>query len=873
MKKSSVLDSKVKVSYIGGKSVTPSSREETKHRKSASKVSAGTRSVIRKVQKSETRSSTNVMSNECIGAAISERAKTVKEIDAITGALVKNCVLARLTDEDRYAIIEKMLFIAVEAGKVIYEVDNTPTYFYIVHAGNIAELSNGEKIAELQRGDSFGELALINRSPRKTTVRAISRSQLWALDRESFNQALERVNRTTYEENFAFVSSVPLFQMLTKNEIDVLLSSMTELKYIVGQKIIKEGDSGDLFYVIKDGTVLCTQGGVELRHMHKGEFFGEQALLYNSPRTATVTAVEKVVRCLALGRDVLVSAIGDHLNNVIYRNSVKVAFTRSQVFSFLTQEQADLVSNNCKFQEFEPGEVVIPADSPAGESVWFILKGTIASSTDRVDSLTTFGDNALIAETTDTYPEYTAAVPNTYVAFITRNSIEELVNCSITKLISKNEAMTALRNVELYHSLSPSKFSALTSLLVVESFEAGEVVFQVGTPAESFYIIKSGSVNALVNDTVVRTMPALSYFGERAMLQREPRTATVVANEKTECWVLKREDFFSVIDDHITKILLKKIDLQDDQVSLNDLQMIRSLGSGMFGKVYLTQHRTKRVRYALKVVEKARVLKLDTWEGLLLERDILLQLDHIFVMKLVKTIKDEAYVYFLMEYVPGMDFFDVIRQLGILSDQDARFYISCLLLTLEYLQEKKVIYRDLKPENIIIDEDGYPKLIDFGTAKVVEGRTYTIIGTPHYMAPEVIAGKGYNHSADLWSLGVILYELLCGGLPFGENDEDPYEVYQKILTERLKYPSFIGAKLKCKTLIDTLCNRNPALRSGGRVQRLKSHAWFATVNWVSPSQEDLLVKKVDTPFLPDVRAPSEPMSQQAVRILIDVRLK
>jgi len=98
-----------------------------------------------------------------------------------------------------------------------------------------------------------------------------------------------------------------------------------------------------------------------------------------------------------------------------------------------------------------------------------------------------------------------------------------------------------------------------------------------------------------------------------------------------------------------------------------------------------------------------------------------------------------------------------------------------------HLHERNIVYRDLKPENVMVDEMGYPKLIDFGTAKTVTTRTYTIVGTPHYMAPELIIGKGYGLNVDFWSLGIMLYEFICGGVPFGEEEEDPYTIYEIIL--------------------------------------------------------------------------------------------
>jgi cGMP-dependent protein kinase len=862
MRNSSVIDSHINFT-------TPSKLLEESKNREADSISR--RSFERRSQKEITRSSILSIQNECLGAEIVERAKTAKEISQIEAALDQNFVLARLSDEGRQAVIEKMLLVTVSAGKVVFEANNAPTYLYIVNSGTLAELSRGEKVGEFRTGDSFGELALISRTHRKTTVRAVVKSKLWALSRELFNLALESVNKTAYEENFAFVSSVPLFEMLSKDDLDVLLSSMTELCYIAGQYIVKQGEEGDLFYVIKEGSVVCTEGTLDLRHMTKGEFFGEQALLYNSPRTATVKAIGPVVKCLVVSREVLMKAMGDQLSNVIYQNSIKVAFARSEVLSYMTEEQADVVSKLCTIQEFPKGAVVIPANTPVGSVIWIILKGSIVSDLLKAESLSTIGDTALTSEITgQSFPEHRAEGRENFIATISRRTIEEAVNCNLVSLITKNTAMTALRNVELLYSLSEAKFAALTSLLTIECFTKDAAIVQEATPADSFYIIKTGSAKVLVNGQVVRTMDALGYFGERAMLQQELRSATVVAQEDTECWVLTRDHFFSVVDDQIIKVLLKKISLQDERVRLEDLEMVRCLGGGMFGKVYLTLHKTKRVMYALKAVEKSRVICLNFWQSLLLEREVLLKLDHNFVMKLVKTMKDDKFDYFLMEYVPGLDFFDVLRQLGLVKEVDAQFYCGCLLMILEYLQEKQIVYRDLKPENIMIDEEGYPKLIDFGTAKIVEGRTFTILGTPHYMAPEVISGKGYSHAADLWSLGVILYEMVCGGVPYGESSSDPYIVYQKVVSDRLTYPSTLPMKFKGKPLIETLLNRNPAMRAGGRAQRVRSHAWFASVVWVKPKQEDLLMKRIQPPYLPKSSPWPKSKSSEFVRVEIEV---
>ena len=169
-----------------------------------------------------------------------------------------------------------------------------------------------------------------------------------------------------------------------------------------------------------------------------------------------------------------------------------------------------------------------------------------------------------------------------------------------------------------------------------------------------------------------------------------------------------------------------------------------------------------------------------------------------------------------------------------------------MLLAVEYLHKKKIVYRDIKPENIMIDEKGYLILIDMGTAKVLKAdggssKTFTILGTPHYMAPEILKSKGYGMNVDLWSIGrqwsagVTLYEFMCGLVPFGEECEDPYEVYQLIVSNTgVIYPKYFDPVTNkyAKTMIEQLLNKTPEARLGGSYAALKAHKWFEKFDWV-----------------------------------------
>ena len=131
----------------------------------------------------------------------------------------------------------------------------------------------------------------------------------------------------------------------------------------------------------------------------------------------------------------------------------------------------------------------------------------------------------------------------------------------------------------------------------------------------------------------------------------------------------------------------------------------------------------------------------------------------------------------------------------------------------------------------MVDSKGYMKMINLSTAKIIRtennqmSKTFTIIGTPHYMAPDIILGKGYNNLVDLWSLGVCLYEFLCGVLPFGDSAEGPYDIYEEIMQSELKFPEFLSDK-KAKKIMEQLLSHNPEHRHGGSFANLKAHPWF-----------------------------------------------
>ncbi|RKO87241.1 kinase-like domain-containing protein, partial [Blyttiomyces helicus] len=195
---------------------------------------------------------------------------------------------------------------------------------------------------------------------------------------------------------------------------------------------------------------------------------------------------------------------------------------------------------------------------------------------------------------------------------------------------------------------------------------------------------------------------------------------------------------------------------------LDDFDILNTLGTGSFGRVHLVKQRKTGKHYAMKVLRKSEIVKLKQVEHTLNEKHILEKLDFPFLVSLLGTFQDSTNVYFILEYVQGGELFTYLRKSGRFSNNIARFYAAEVVMAFEYLHASDIVYRDLKPENLLIDHKGHIKITDFGFAKQVADVTWTLCGTPDYLAPEIIQSKGYGRAVDWWALGVLIYEVGCG---------------------------------------------------------------------------------------------------------------
>jgi len=287
--------------------------------------------------------------------------------------------------------------------------------------------------------------------------------------------------------------------------------------------------------------------------------------------------------------------------------------------------------------------------------------------------------------------------------------------------------------------------------------------------------------------------------------------------------------------------------------TMKDFEIVKALGDGSMGSVRMVKlaHGRSTARYALKIIDKRHVVMTRQVARVMQEKQLLGLVNHPFVVKLAGTFQDDARLFLLMELAGGGDLYSALGS-GKFDDACANFFAAEITLAIGHLHSLDIAYRDLKPENVAIDSLGHAKIIDFGLAKVVEARTYTVCGTSEYMAPEVLTHVGHGSCVDWWALGILIFEMLSFRFPF--TGRTAAEIHKSVVFSDPRCPPYFGSATK--GIVYLLLIKDQTLRlgsgadGGGRVQR---HPWFSPVDW-----DDLLRRRCTSPFTPNASGDAGP---------------
>lgn len=648
---------------------------------------------------------------------------------------------------------------------------------------------------------------------------------------------------------------------------------------------------------------------LELCELKKGDYFGEAALRTNSKRAATITAKTDTL-CLTLNRQKFSELFGEKVLKIQFAKRVGVSaevynnkemkqpsapnnanrakteeektkilevLRKNMLFKNLDIAQCKNVVNEMWFLEVEAGTAVI-RQGDLGDYFYVVHEGEFDIFLNQPNGakpkqVATYGEGTSFGELALMYHAPRAATvtanrPSKLWA-VDRITYRRILTAASRAKHSEYESF--LVKIDAFSALNAAERSQIAEALEECLYPAGRDIVREGDEGDTFFILRKGEVVVKkliegVQQEVMRYKPG-EYFGERALIRSEPRAATCTALVDSECLCLNRnafthllgplEDIFAERDERYSVMnqsggsprIEKKQERKMPTKSwkLSDFTVVGTLGRGSFGHVQLVKDQSGKT-YALKSVNKAQVVRLQQIEHIMNEKRVMAMLEHPFLVTFYGSFKDKNNLYFLLEPVLGGELFSVLRAKTFFDEATAKFFAGCVVLAFEYMHSENIIYRDLKPENLLLDADGYLKITDFGFAKFIkDSQTWTLCGTPDYLAPEVVSGQGHSFGVDWWTLGILIYEMLASYPPF--YDEDPMKTYAKIMHGQLVFPMHFTKN--SVDLIRRLLHHRATKRLGvlkGGAKLIIEHSWFKGFDW-----DGLLRKRLTAPIIQNVR--------------------
>jgi cGMP-dependent protein kinase len=771
---------------------------------------------------------------DCLTSEILKKSPSPEELSELQQTLRSHFLFKDLEDTTLKEIIMQMNYYLVQKNEFIFKQADPGFNFFIIASGSVEIIVNQKHVKFMERGDCFGELALIHNSGRRATAKAANRTRLWGLGRDVFKETISESIRLKYKENEEFLQSLEVFKALPRAKLEILLASAITESFEENERIFMTGDLNSIMYIVKTGKVNIMKGTEKINTLGKGEYFGEISMIYNVLRNASAFAASKC-KILCFTENTLIKVFGSRLQGFLYFNAIRIAFARDFVLKELTNLQVTRLLPLFSTENFEGRFKIYPS-----KFIYLVLWGQVSE----VDSSVIYKVFDTIKSQEFLNDDLSLNSSECILCKISRNDLEKELASPLQNTLESNRVLKNMSKILFLTYIPENKLEELSRMVEIRTFEENELVFQEGNDADYFYIVKSGSIQIEKNGLTLTSLKKDDYFGERAFLFNEKRAASARSLEKSECWVIKKEVFLSLLNEKFLFYLKQKIAMQEKDAELKDLKILKKIGEGNFSEIFIVLNQKNNLNYSLKTIKKQDIDRYDLLERLKREKKIHLDCSFPFISTLIKTLTDKENVYFLSEYLQGPSLSNHLESKTALTMKQAKFFASAILLSLEYLHNSSIVHREITPESFIIDAFGYPVMADLSNAKKIENRTFTILGNPFYIAPEVIIGLGYSFSADLWSLGITIFELLFGVVPFGYGKEDPYEIYQIILNDSHKYPIFIKESQKPSGIIEKLLSKDPTER--GTADDIKRHEWFLGVDW-----DDLIGRNSIAEFIPE----------------------
>eukprot|EP01082_Thalassiosira_pseudonana_P008222 g7612.t1 g7612 contig24:1057816-1061203(-) len=663
-----------------------------------------------------------------------------------------------------------------------------------------------------------------------------------------------------------------VFNTLDENELETLVNAFEGFECAEGEALISQGETGGHFYILRKGTVVFIVDGEEVGRAVPGNSFGELALLYNAPRAATCKAVDGKAGLWRVDQVTFRKLLAAH--TIQNDNQTKDVLRKVPFLNDLDDEFINRISDALTTVYYDAGDVIFNRGSEG--SVFYVIREGKVEYEHKKRGVKVlgpgdyFGEQAIVKN--EPRKADATAVKDTIALALSREVFEKVLG-PLSEVIARSNDRRLLKSVPLFANSDVENFEIelLGALIDEVKYPAEREILTEGdyVDAPALYLVRSGVLEAYTDDGESRILKSGSYFAEDTLMPDEDQKyggkggmkqsrETVEVLEDCVLGKLSLANIDSVLLD-LSRMGNKKggksgKDMLDRSIDIFKLERHTLLGAGTFGQVWLASDKKTGNAYALKVQIKRELIDHHQAEGVCREREVMSKIDHPFVIKLVNTSQDDQSVFMLLRLVQGGELFNVMHNddRDCIPENEVKFYSAGILEGLAYMHRRRILYRDLKPENVLIDDMGYTVIVDLGFAKVVNDKTYTLCGTPLYLAPEVILSRGHDKGADYWSLGCLMYEMILGQTPFYDHNIDQITLFKRIVHGRYRFPSNAFSE-EAQDLITGMLANKSTQRLGclAHAERdIKEHPFLSEINFGKLGK-----RMIKAPWVPRLRNP------------------
>ena len=681
-----------------------------------------------------------------------------------------------------------------------------------------------------------------------------------------------------------------------------LTAAFEKSKVRSGTEIIRQGDDDGYYYVISKGECEVEVNGVKQANAVRkaGESFGEEALKTRAPRKHSIIAksdVEVFKVDQATYRKLLQKDAHEE------RMRKRAMLENLAFLDTISDENREKLLAIMQEKKFRKGEKIVKKED-SGKTFIIVAEGEVTCGKvaskyrgEREDMKLGpgqfFGQQLLYAVRDPVKGEVTGSKSGT-VYTISKEDYRKVIGSSLDLVPVEDRTLGAITALQRSRGkyLSEGEILRLSHRIHNIKYKAGDIIVQEGVETEAaIYIVREGRVhstqggNERLKGRMTTLLNAGSHFGEELFEEAKKNGEMtgiskyqLIADSKCIVGVLTIHDCLDALSDDNFKPAGKKDENEKSKkkvskkppkskqakwpkcdIDLHDLERLVCLGQGNFGQVWLVEDKQKRrlgkKPCVIKIQAKQHLIETGQAKVCIDEKQLLQCVQHPFIVDLVNAYQDPGYVYMLLEYLPGGELYNIMNPMegtAVLPEPLAKFYALSIADAFAYIHSKNIIFRDLKPENILIDAQGYPKLIDFGFAKRIDGKTFTLCGTPGYLAPEVVLNVGHGKAVDHFQLGVLIYDMLAGESPFFEDDVDQEELFRMVIEDDIPDMD-TEISDEAWDLIEGLLEKDPRNRLGSlkRGERdILHHKWFDEIPLPA-----LRKRTFSPPWKPDIPDP------------------